>query len=484
MHIHSQLPFPSDLPPAFPMRPDHFHPSPHDPAVDFRTFYPYTPNEVKHRKRTTSAQLKILEDVFKRDTKPNAQLRNDLASQLEMTPRGVQVWFQNRRAKEKNKASKLTLSKTFSQPSPSPNDLSSAASPSVKEDPAAADELGQSPAQHESSPEVPDASATPSATTPPSPPQLQVITDPSNPSWNHDSADDLPPDSASSVVPQPNPFPASDLYAYRRGSLPVNAFPSPSPERDGPPSIDAFDPLARRRSVDASLQRLANNPYAPLARAKNGALFGSRYGVVPAPRYNIPGRAPYGQRPGLTNHATTSHFLDMRRSSVDPRAFRFSSTRGNLSPSPSPLSPYHGTRASLPDHSLYAVTSRPLISPIPGPLPSPHFSFGDASTPSMTSPSSGESERNSPDSLRSFPFRSDERDEDDRISSVSYDAYSRFGSIASIATSESSLHSAYYSDIGGTAVDAISLPISVPTGMIPGQYSAALLPVFPVLEKN
>jgi Homeodomain len=63
----------------------------HDPAVDFRAFYPYTPNEVKHRKRTTSAQLKVLETVFKTDTKPNATKRNDLAQQLDMTARGVQV---------------------------------------------------------------------------------------------------------------------------------------------------------------------------------------------------------------------------------------------------------------------------------------------------------------------------------------------------------------------------------------------------------
>jgi Homeodomain len=83
-------------------------------AVDFRAFYPYTPNEVKHRKRTTSAQLKVLETIFKKDTKPNANLRNELASELDMSARGVQVgpclsfvglssyplwfqvWFQNR----------------------------------------------------------------------------------------------------------------------------------------------------------------------------------------------------------------------------------------------------------------------------------------------------------------------------------------------------------------------------------------------------
>jgi len=62
-----------------------------DPAVDFRAFYPYTPNEVKHRKRTTSAQLKVLEAIFKKDTKPNANLRNELAQELDMTARGVQV---------------------------------------------------------------------------------------------------------------------------------------------------------------------------------------------------------------------------------------------------------------------------------------------------------------------------------------------------------------------------------------------------------
>lgn len=66
----------------------------HDPAaVDLRAFYPYTPNEVKHRRRTTSAQLKVLEAVFRVDTKPNANLRNDLAAQLSMTARGVQVCF-------------------------------------------------------------------------------------------------------------------------------------------------------------------------------------------------------------------------------------------------------------------------------------------------------------------------------------------------------------------------------------------------------
>ena len=63
-----------------------------DPStVDFRTFYPYDPQVVKHRKRTTRAQLKVLEDTFKKETKPNGALRKKLAAELDMTPRGVQV---------------------------------------------------------------------------------------------------------------------------------------------------------------------------------------------------------------------------------------------------------------------------------------------------------------------------------------------------------------------------------------------------------
>src|SRR5882762_329935 len=65
-----------------------------DPAaVDFRNFFPYVPNEVKHRKRTSNDQAKVLESVFDRNTKPDSALRQRLADELDMTPRGVQVRF-------------------------------------------------------------------------------------------------------------------------------------------------------------------------------------------------------------------------------------------------------------------------------------------------------------------------------------------------------------------------------------------------------
>lgn len=47
---------------------------------------------VKHRRRTSPAQLKVLEYHFDRNPKPDVTLRKALSEQLEMTPREVQVW--------------------------------------------------------------------------------------------------------------------------------------------------------------------------------------------------------------------------------------------------------------------------------------------------------------------------------------------------------------------------------------------------------
>ena len=185
----------------------------------------------------------------------------------------------------------------------------------------------------------------------------------------------------------------------------------------------------RRRSVDASLQRLANNPYAPLARAKNTGLFGTQS--------TAPLRRP-PSRPGYLTFQTSPHMTypsDVRRASIN--AFPQSTV------SPSSLSPYYAIRSSLPEHQLYA-TSRTLSSPLPGPLPAPNFSFGAANTPSMVSARSGGSEGDSPDSL----YREVEQDDEDgNVLSGPYYPHSRFGSIASVATSDSSLNSTGYPEV-------------------------------------
>ncbi|KAJ3046097.1 hypothetical protein HDV00_003847 [Rhizophlyctis rosea] len=55
----------------------------------------------KRRIRTSAEQLDVLQNAFMDDPMPNANTRAVLAEQLGMTPRAVQVWFQNRRAKVK-----------------------------------------------------------------------------------------------------------------------------------------------------------------------------------------------------------------------------------------------------------------------------------------------------------------------------------------------------------------------------------------------
>lgn len=392
---HPELNFPSLISPQS----MHMDPT----AVDFRAFYPYTPNEVKHRKRTTSAQLKILEGIFKRDTKPNAVLRNELAAQLDMTARGVQVWFQNRRAKEKNKANKnaaTTATKTTNSVKNEPNVDCASSSPEVS--------------SQESSP------------TRSSPPHLHVVTDSATSSYQ-----------SSPLVTPDDPLHSSHLHFLRRGSLPANSL-TPECSPIGPQLVGHLDPFSRRRSVDASLHRLAANPYAQLARAKNGAICAPRISGLKG-RSHRPDSVPEMPSATVPPYHT-------RHASADSRTFGVSPAISG-SPSPSPLSYYpNNVRASLPDNNLYAFSSRPVGSPIPGPLPAPGFSFGAASTTSVASPCSADSDRSSPDPFRGFSFRNpDDLDTEDDHTSASYDAFSRFGSIASIAT-DSSNTSAYYSD--------------------------------------
>ncbi|KAJ7899613.1 hypothetical protein B0H14DRAFT_3779653 [Mycena olivaceomarginata] len=357
-----------------------------DPT-DYRAFYPYTPNEVKHRKRTTSAQLKVLEGIFKRDTKPDAVLRTELASQLNMTARGVQVWFQNRRAKEKTNAAKGTLkppSKDVDSPSPRSSEDHDESSPSDHPLPA----LSTRESHRQTG-------------TDPSP--LHVVTDSSGSSWQGSPVVETPED-------QPFDLPSLHMVQSRRGSLPINAL---SYGGNGP-LVDPLDPLARRRSVDASLVRRAANPYAGIARAKNMATQRLSHGR----------RNQYMSRPSMPHCATGPFPQHNRHASMDARGYHIPP-----SPSPSPLSPYHAVRASLPDHHLYHVSSRPVTAPIPGPLPSPGFSFGVANA-------SPDSDRNSPVDFGGFSFPPASGAETEGDDSSASHQMSRFGSFASESPSD------------------------------------------------
>lgn len=53
------------------------------------------------RRRLRAEETSVLLQVFEQNPKPDAATRAQLARTLSMTPRAIQIWFQNRRAKIK-----------------------------------------------------------------------------------------------------------------------------------------------------------------------------------------------------------------------------------------------------------------------------------------------------------------------------------------------------------------------------------------------
>jgi hypothetical protein len=254
------------------------------------------------------------------------------------------------------------------------------------------------------------------------------------------------------------------LYAYRRGSLPVVGYGAPAPalavpayaaqlpdQSQSPPSLPVppalSDEAGRRRSVDASLVRLANHPYAHVARAANGALYGPRASLASgqlAPGFaehvaaaaSVPpvGRvAPHGPGgvPGMGGLYPHAHPYAAAYSGR-MLAHRASMPQGMnaANPTTSAAGPVRQstfpTRTRLLDDRLYAVPTRPVAQPEPGPLPSPTYVFGAAAEPAVPAP---ELEQQ----LHAFQFPPPAEQPE-----TAYRYDTRFGSIASIAESEAS----------------------------------------------
>lgn len=79
----------------------------------------------KKRTRTSPDQLRILQKAFSTDPMPNSSARMALAKRLGMNARAVQVWFQNRRAKEKLENRRTDNGKGSSSNADTPTDRNS-----------------------------------------------------------------------------------------------------------------------------------------------------------------------------------------------------------------------------------------------------------------------------------------------------------------------------------------------------------------------
>ncbi|KAI7900492.1 uncharacterized protein BX663DRAFT_517821 [Cokeromyces recurvatus] len=95
------LPSPSPPPPPPPPPPPLLPPLSHRPSSDAITTTTSTESHLSKakRKRISPHQYSRLMETFHLTDTPSSEIRENLALELKMTKREVQVWFQNRRAK-------------------------------------------------------------------------------------------------------------------------------------------------------------------------------------------------------------------------------------------------------------------------------------------------------------------------------------------------------------------------------------------------
>ena len=277
---------------------------------------------------------------------------------------------------------------------------------------------------------------------------------------------DIPPHVRPPML-DPNQDP--DLYNARRGSLPtvMPSQPLPGPNMSQSP-LHYPD---RRKSMDVSVFKLMHHPFARFAKEKNEALFMSKSPLSPAGTTQANLTRPSGVVPGVGPIRTNGYRPTLSHRASEPQVFAPLRTPFPPVPETGPLQPPPAPSRRFSDNRLYAITSRPLASPIPGPLPTPDFQFGNPSSGSSSngSPTPGEVESppvplQSPDiaQLQRWSFPRPRETDQDTEDSGSYSALSRFGSVASVSGSDSS---AMYSDVSScVAADHIAYDPSTRRG--------------------
>ncbi|KAG9018624.1 hypothetical protein FRB90_011110 [Tulasnella sp. 427] len=433
-----------------------FNDQQHLPLFQYNTAY-FNPYEVKHRKRTSRAQLTVLEATFQENNKPSSAVKKALAAQLDMPIRNVQVWFQNRRAKDKNIAAKAKAKE---------------AAAAAAADQAAMDDEDDVEDDDEDSGANADASTPPAASSSSS--ANSTLSPPSNLALRRGSAPNLggnsPPDFASSTStfkirpPQPQPVPRSASDSSRIINNPILAPPTPN-EATIPVNVN----LGRRKSLPAfhpSLQRQTGIPLIPSLPTVADSARSSHSPEADARRIAAGAggagddlghggvyRSASSSRLSAVAAAAASAPYPPRGSSSNLMTYRSGSTPGTgvfrIPANPNPANhSWQGTStgssgddasfasglkqstSSTPtEHNAnqqpYAFPPRPYADiPGTGPLPSKDFVFGD---------SSGASSSGGP--LRDSPPSTANEDEEERARGLMQSH--RFGSFASELSIES-----------------------------------------------
>lgn len=77
------------------------------PALNFR-ISSEAEETSRRRNRTNPEQLMVLEEAFLRNPNLTNQIRDSLSERINMSPKSIRIWFQNRRAKDKRRSSELS----------------------------------------------------------------------------------------------------------------------------------------------------------------------------------------------------------------------------------------------------------------------------------------------------------------------------------------------------------------------------------------
>jgi hypothetical protein len=77
-----------------------------------------TASSKRTRKRFTGSQLAMLEQLFHRASHPSREQRESLAQELDLEPKAVTIWFQNRRQNERKASHVVADSSPLARPTP------------------------------------------------------------------------------------------------------------------------------------------------------------------------------------------------------------------------------------------------------------------------------------------------------------------------------------------------------------------------------